>query len=369
MTDKTHQLHKLIQLAQEPSSDGRRELLREITDLFVDSHADVGEQESKHFAEIVGHLVYDVEMDVRKHLATRLSGLDSAPHSLVALLANDEIDVARPLLANSPVLQNADLIRIVKKRSQMHMLTVSQRAEVDEEVADALIEHGDDEVLESLARNEGAVISRNAAEALVARSEHQPALHEPLVTRADLPADLINQMYFWVSEKLRERIMLDTQDLDEPVVENLLKEIQVSILGDMAYRVDVDTEPTAAEKFIRRKAMLKQLDPPLLVELLRDGRPAEFIEGFARLTGLDNKTAQRVLSDSTHQGLAIACKAVGIEADDFSALARLTSGNGTLDTADIFEVVEMYKKIPMDTAKRTMRFWRVRQASDSGIDA
>lgn len=369
MTEKTRQLQNLILLAQEQSSDGRRELLREITDLFVDSHTEVGAQESADFAEIVGHLIYDVEMDVRKHLAARLSTLDGAPHNLVTLLANDEIDVARPLLATSPVLHNADLIKIVKKRSQEHLLTVSGRAEVGEEVADALAERGDDKVLETLARNEGAVISRAAAETLVAKSENQKALQEPLVTRADLPPDLMNQMYFWVSEKLRERIMLETQDLDEEVVENLLKEIQESILGDMTYKADIDAEPSPAEKFIRRKVMLKQLDPLLLVGLLRDGRTAEFLEGFARLTSLDNGTAQRVLSDPTHQGLAIACKASGIETDDFSALARLTSSNGTLDAADIFEVVDMYEKIPMDTAKRTMRFWRVRQTAGQNIDA
>ncbi len=115
--------------------------------------------------------------------------------------------------------------------------------------------------------------------------------------------------------------------------------------------------------------MLKQLNAPLLVELSREGRIAEFLEGFARLTGLDNKTAQRVLSDPTHQGLAIACKACGIENDHFSNLSRLNSNDVSLDADDIFDVIEMYEKIPMEAAKRTMRFWRVRQTAGEGIDA
>jgi uncharacterized protein (DUF2336 family) len=369
MTVKTNQLQNLIQLAQEQSSDGRRELLHEITDLFVDSHAVVSEQESHDFAEIVGQLVFDVEMDVRKHLAQRLATLENAPHNLVTMLANDEIDVARPLLVNSPVLQNADLIRIIKKRSQEHMLSVSRRSEVDGDVAAALVEHGDDRVHESLARNPGASLPRGAAQTLVSRSERNHGLQEPLITRADLPPDLINQMYFWVSEKLRERIMQETHDLDETVIDNLLKEAQSAVVTEMAYEADVDAEPSPAEKFIRRKALLKQLSAPLLVELLRDGRMAEFLEGFARLTGLDNETAQRVLSDPTHQGLAIACKACGIEKDQFATLARLTSSDGTLDADDIFEVIDMYEKIPMEAARRTMRFWRVRQVAGDGVHA
>ncbi len=369
MAASTHQLQKLIQLAQEQSSDGRRELLREITDLFVESHAEVGEKESHDFAEIVGHLVYDVEMEVRQHLAERLSTLDNAPHNLVTMLANDEIDVARPLLANSPVLKNADLIKIVKKRSQEHLLMVSKRADVDEDIAEALAEFGDDEVLESLARNDQAKLSRGTAQTLVSRSEKHTPLQEPLITRDDLPPDLINQMYFWVSEKLRERILADTQGLDESLVDGLLEEAQASIVNKMAYEADADAEPSPAEKFIRRKALLKQLNAPLVVELLRDGRMAEFLEGFSRLTGLDTKTAQQVLSDTTQQALAIACKASGVEKDHFSALARLTSSEGTLDAADIFEIIDMYEKIPIDAAQRTMRFWRVRQTAGEGIPA
>ncbi len=352
MSSKTNQLQKLIQLAQEQSSDGRRELLREITDLFTASQSEISETESLHFAEIVGHLISEVETDVRQHLAERLSTVDNAPHGIVTMLANDEIDVARPLLESSPVLRNADLIDIIRKRSQDHLSSVAGRDEVDESVSDALVDRGDDQVLEKLARNQGAALSRSAASKMVARSEKNPGLQEPLVTRADLPPDLVNQMYFWVSEKLREHIMAATGDLDE-----------------VGGNPDTTENASPAEKFIRRKILLKQLDPPLLVELMREGRMAEFVEGFARLTGLDNKTAQKVLSDETQQALAIACKASGIDKDHFSSLARLTSSNGTMEAADIFEIIELYEKIPEEAAQRTMRFWRVRQAAGEGVDA
>ena len=341
MSSKTNQLQKLIQLAQEQSSDGRRELLREITDLFTASQSEISETESLHFAEIVGHLISEVETDVRQHLAERLSTVDNAPHGIVTMLANDEIDVARPLLESSPVLRNADLIDIIRKRSQDHLSSVAGRDEVDESVSDALVDRGDDQVLEKLARNQGAALSRSAASKMVARSEKNPGLQEPLVTRADLPPDLVNQMYFWVSEKLREHIMAATGDLDEGLVKDLLQEARKSIVSEVGGNPDTTENASPAEKFIRRKILLKQLDPPLLVELMREGRMAEFVEGFARLTGLDNKTAQKVLSDETQQALAIACKASGIDKDHFSSLARLTSSNGTMEAADIFEIIEL----------------------------
>ena len=104
---------------------------------------------------------------MREHVANRLSDLKTAPHSVVAMLADDEIDVARPVLENSLVLKNTDLIKIVKRRSQDHLKIVATREEVGEEVSGALVENGDDQVLVSLANNQGAALSQNAAAEMV----------------------------------------------------------------------------------------------------------------------------------------------------------------------------------------------------------
>jgi len=369
MSENTKQLHNLVRLAREQSSDGRRELLREITDLFASSQSEISEQESRDFAEIVEHLIRDVEMEVRKHVATRLSDVSAAPHSVVTMLANDEIEVAHDMLQNSPVLKNADLIEIVRKRSQSHLMSVATREEVGEEVADALVEHGDDQVLVSLASNTGATLSKNAAAEMVARSENIPDLQEPLVTRADLPADLVNQMSSWVSERLRERILAESQELDESMVDGLLQDARSSITEALPKNVETKAVSTDAEKFIRRKILLKQLDVALLIDLLREEKMAEFVEGFSQLTGLDNDTTQKIMSAKTQEALAIACKASGIGNDDFSTLARLINKNGSAGPNDVFEIIEMYEKIPMTAAQRTMRFWRVRQATGESVSA
>jgi uncharacterized protein (DUF2336 family) len=369
MTDKTRQLENLVRLAEEQSSDGRRELLREITDLFVDNQGAVGDKESSDFATIIGQLVLDVEMDVRKHVAEQLCSLDNAPRDVVTMLANDEIDVARPMLENSPVLKNADLIKIVKERSQSHLATVAGRPEVNGDVADALVENGDDQVLETLVSNQGATLTRAAAATVIARSETNTSLQEPLVSRSDLPPDLVNQMYFWVSDQLRERILSETQDLDESLLDGMLKDAQSSVIHDLDGDPGAAAAPSDAEKFIRRKLLLKQLDAALLVELMRDGRKAEFLEGFARLAGLDNETVDKILSDKSQQALAIACKACGIESNDFTALARLIGDERGDGDTNIFEVIQMYEKIPMVAVQRTMRFWRVRQAASESAEA
>ncbi len=117
---------------------------------------------------------------------------------LISLLANDRIEIARPVLLRSPVLRDEDLVTIVKLRGREHILAIAMRPRLSEFVSDACIETGDDEVIEGLLRNNGSEISKKAFSYLVAESERVDRFREPLVCRADLPQDLAMRMFWWV---------------------------------------------------------------------------------------------------------------------------------------------------------------------------
>jgi len=51
--------------------------------------------------EIIHRIVVDAERALRQSMSERLSTLEDAPRDLVRLLANDEIEVAYPILTNS----------------------------------------------------------------------------------------------------------------------------------------------------------------------------------------------------------------------------------------------------------------------------
>ncbi len=165
----------------------------------------------------MGQIVYDLEMSVRQHLAEQLAGVDAAPRALVTKLANDEIEVAQPVLRESGVLRDEDLLEVVKIRSQEHLMEVSVRENVSESVAGGLVARGDDAVLESLANNKGAQLSRAAMETMMSRAEANEALQEPMVMRSDVPPDLLKMIYSHVSSALRDHILnsgLDVSQMD-----------------------------------------------------------------------------------------------------------------------------------------------------------
>ena len=84
-------------------------------------------------------LIREVSREIRRKLAVRIADAPGTPRELAVLLANDEIDIASPMLLRSKVLEDVDLIEIVRTRSTQHLLAIAMRRDLSTAVADALV--------------------------------------------------------------------------------------------------------------------------------------------------------------------------------------------------------------------------------------
>ncbi|MDP6174804.1 MAG: DUF2336 domain-containing protein, partial [Rhodospirillales bacterium] len=153
-------LEKLVSMAREESSEDRRRILREVTDLLLENPHHLTDGDSEKYGEILCRIVFEMEMKIRRFLAEALAGMDTAPRQLITRLANDEIEVARLVLMKSKLLEDEDLLCVIEQLTQEHMLAIAERDQVSERVSDALTDRGNDGVLKSLAGNSGARLSR-----------------------------------------------------------------------------------------------------------------------------------------------------------------------------------------------------------------
>jgi uncharacterized protein (DUF2336 family) len=376
MTAHTKKLENLIEVAHEASSDKRRELLEGVTDLFMDDGPGLNDQEQVIASDILGKVITEVEREVRARLSYRLADLDNAPVDLIRQLASDEIEVARPLLERSGALSDQDLIEIINTQGKEHQLTVSLRSSVSEGVTDALVATGDDEVMLSVINNAGAEISRGAMETIVDRSETSEMLHEPLLNRQDLPPDLMHNMFWWVSAALKKHILTEAH-VDEAAVDQMLAEAEQG----MVQEAEEDEDRLGrVERAVRRRMRLGQLNQDALVQYLRRGQVPEFIASLGYLTDIDQKTARRIVFTPGHEAVAVACRAKGFDLSTFSTIVLLL--DGAIDSGkegvekqlrrpeEVANLLELYKEVPVETAKRAMRFWAIRQKSqDEDEDA
>ena len=186
--------------------------------MFLDGGTSVSDRTKALMSQILRRLVHDVEIKLRRSLAEKLSKRADTPHALIVELANDEYEVTHPILIESNVLQDADLIETIKHRTMAHQLAISMRESLSEDVSEALVDTGQEDVIASLLNNHGAKVSRHVMDYLVSESKRVDAYQNPLVRRPDLPPELAERMSWWVSAALREyiseRFSLDLGELD-----------------------------------------------------------------------------------------------------------------------------------------------------------
>ncbi len=358
MGQETSKLARLANLSAEMSSEDRRALLREVTDVFL-RDPDGGEQDAL-VDKVVSAAISDFSMKFRTELAQKIAS-SSAPFGETARrLAMDDIAVARPVLERSRALSDDDLFAVVMQQSQDHLLAVTRRETISEKVSGALVERGEDRVVASLLGNEGAKIGQAAFETVSDRAQTSELLRAPLIYRKDAPVELLNEIYLKVEGNLRQEILrrfnnVSPEELDLALARNRRKVVNAArgIPPDMP-RARVQVEE------LRKRDELK---PPVLMRLLRQGKVERttFLLALAKLTDVDYALADQTIADADLEALALLCRAAGFERALFVSLAMSIVGSDQR-MGKVEEFGKLYESIPPVAAQRAMRFWKVRTA-------
>jgi uncharacterized protein (DUF2336 family) len=346
----------LLQLAREKTVSSRNRLAEAMVDMFSDRGRDLSDRERGLMIDILKHVLGEIEHSVRKRISADLASREDAPRALICFLANDEIDVAYTILSQSRVLQDADLIEVIRNRTMEHQLAIAVRFHVSEAVTDALVESGDETVIAEMLRNPDAEISKATMDYLVEQSRRVDTFREPILRREDLPPHVAKRMFMWVSAALRKYILSEF-GLDADTVDDLLEN---------AAREGLLTEPpvqrppaaTLAEKLYQKG----EIDADLLISTLHDGEIALFVHLLARMSGMRAALVQRMLFEPGGEGLAIASKALGFSREDFSVLfllSRQARPDAPRNVRQAHQqVMEMFDRMVEGECRKVLRKWQ-----------
>lgn len=349
----------LFQLAREKSAAGRATLANVVNDLFDGRGDTLTDREKRLMFNILESLIHEVEASVRKNLSQKLAGLADAPHDLIVQLANDEIDVAYPILSKSAVLKDSDLIDIIRLRTREYHLAITLRNDISEEVSDALVETGAENVIESLLANQNARISGSTMEYLVEQSKRVDTFQEPLLHRTDLSRELAQRMFTWVSAALRSHIVA-RYAIDQAVVDDLLAQATQEEMSDNWAGGRNESDPsTMLANTLKIEGMI---NPRVLVRALTQGEVALFIAMFSEMTKLNPVLCKRALFDEAGEGFAIACKSLDMPELDFAVLFRKSRAARpklkTVSKEQFNKVMDFYRMISAEDSKRVVQMWK-----------
>lgn len=347
-------VQQLVEMARDKSAEGRSRLVAAIGDLYFGEHQLLSAHDRQQMTVIIARIIHDVEMSVRRALSESFAKQPDAPRDLVLTLANNEIEVAYPVLVKSPVLQDAELIEIVQHRTMEHQVAIAMRPMVSEPLSDALVETGSEEVIVTLLENPNARISTQTMGYLVAQSDQVESYQEPLVRRHDLSAELAKKLYWGVSAALRTHIVenfdIDPGELDETI------ESAVTGLLTEEKRVKEKSEPEARTEADDAKNLA------LLMETLKQGEVSTFVHIFGQVSGLRRTLLRRFLFEPGGEALGITCKAVGLDKHAFVFIflrfraGRL--GDKQVDQDELTRALTFYDGVTGDAANALVRRWQ-----------
>jgi len=318
----------LVALARDRTLDARQRLLMGVVAL-CDAQPPSGEL-SPLLGDIFLTLARQAERDVRRVLSERLAGADWAPRALVNVLALDEIEIARPILACSPVLKDEDLLAVLVQATIEHQIEVARRPRLAGRVADAIVDKGEPAVLTALASNRTAEISEDGVRRLVEHSRRVAALRGPLTRHPRLTEALAQQMYQWVGVALRQAIGARFT-LDEAALAQAVDDAVDHVQGGREPEIAADT-PDREEmerRLVDKLSAGGQLRAGFLIRAVRERRLSLFIHALSALGGFPVAQVRAALNGKTPEALYYACSAVGIDRAVFPALLgeiRLLNG-------------------------------------------
>lgn len=348
---------RLADLAKETSSDGRREILREVTDAM--ERGAIAGSDIAEFDDILGAVAAAYSSQVRADLARLVAHSDAVfPHSAQAFALDEKIEVAAPVLKHSRALSEETLLKVINQRGHDHMMVISTRPDIDTRVSHALVERGNDAVVSSLLANDKAKIAPLTFDAVAKRAETSAQLQAPMIQRKDVPLELLSQMYQTVESKLRKEILERFEHVPPEAVENAFRRGRVRMKARLA-----PADMTAAKMRVAALAKQGGLKPPVLISLLREGPPARtaFMLAFASLADVEFDLVQRSVEQPDIDTVALLCRGANFERALFVSLAlALDRQDRGLSAADEFGA--MYESVPVISAQRAVRFWKVRHA-------
>ena len=320
LVDRNAEAAALQSLARNATQQSRTELARSVAGLFGRLELDLGQNEHALAYGILRKIIFDIEIAARRDIAAILAAQPDASHELIRMLANDEIGVAFPILAKSGVLDDADLLEVIRFRTAEHWLAIAGRPSLSEPISNALVGTDSEEAIVVLLRNKSAAISVKTMEHLVDRSRDVVSYREPILDRDDLGPDLALRMFFWVSTVLRDHIV-EKFRLDREIVNDLVGQVVM----DEVRRIQKGTGGHHKSLAGLKKIMQDEgrLTADMLIIALREGDSSLFVSMFGRMASLDEDLVGRMLFDHDGKGLAIACRSANIGRIAFVSLFTL----------------------------------------------
>lgn len=336
-------------------ADVRVNTLRRITDLFAGVADMVSGDQVDVFDEVISRLAADIEVKARAELSSRLAPLPAGPSQVLRMLASDEnIDVAKPILAESEHLDETVILDVAKARGQEHLLAISQRRMVTSAITDVLVERGNAAVLRSVVGNHGAEFSDKGFTELVKKSAADETLAIKVAARGDIPPEHFSRIVMRASDTVLRKLRATNPHLDTQIT-NVVAGITAELRGKNRKRDYSD-----AMKVVQSLFQGGKLDGDLIATFAKAGKFEETAASLSLLCRLPIETVVEVMDGENRDTVLILAKAADLPWSAAKLILSVDNPKVPPSPADLDKAEQNFSGLTIATAQRVLRFIQVR---------
>jgi uncharacterized protein (DUF2336 family) len=353
-------LRDLDEAVTRGSPESRARALWHTTDLMITGR--FSEDEIWTFGEVITRLADEIEVAARAQLAQRLARFDRAPINIIHKLAFDDwIEVAGPVLRESTQLEPYALVANACTKGQNHLLAISKRESLEERVTDELVTRGNQEVVKSVAQNNGARFSDFGFLHLIKRAEGDSILAEQLGLRKDIPRHVFQQLIAKASSDVRKRLEDERPDM--------AKHIQSSVT-DVAGVLQSKFGPVSRSHFVAKRVVATQhrlgnLNENSISTYARSHRLDDVTIGLSLLCALPGDVIERALLDKNRETLLILAKALNFSWETMMALLFLGAKDHRITAQDLRDLEGEYGRLNIETSRSVLAFYQSRKNGEA----
>jgi uncharacterized protein (DUF2336 family) len=297
----------VARLLAEPSASVRAEVAHKLA-REIDSTA-LTEAELQLANDVVRIMARDVEVAVRRALSENLRRARNLPHDIALRLANDVEAVALPILTDSPVLTDNDLVQIVRQGSSRKQEAIAVRDDLSRSVSDAVASDGSEAAVAALMGNASAQVEETTLGTVITRFPDSDRVKASMVHRAELPATIAERLVVMVSEQLQSYLV---RHHELPV--SLATDIVQQSREHATLHISLGSSEQELERLVRQMHRNQRLTPILVLRSLCLGDLAFFEVAMAVMAKVAVANARILIHDAGDKGLASLYEKTGMPA-------------------------------------------------------
>ena len=283
-------IRQFLAWTQHASASRRAEATVALTKAYL--YGDLSADDAWEAKTALLALLDDPSPLVRRAMAETCAPSARTPRPLAVALSCDVAEVARPILAQSPVLTDADLVDAAALGCEATRELIAGRHHLSHAVSGALAEVGALDTLVALAVNPTARITAGRLLRMVERHGGEACLREALLARPDLPPEVRHAIGLVLARTL-SAFVTECGWLGQDRCERMSRETGERVALDLCD----GSGAAAVARLVRHLRASRQLNAGLILRAVLSGRSDFAQAALADLAGLDHAAVARAMRE------------------------------------------------------------------------